>query len=232
MKRVHGFHIAGDMAQAAAIAGNTAPDPPRPPAPSVDSPAFKNIFRHLTATALLSMDELAYHVSKQWVDDDLLGRPHTRLFHDFSAKGTGEHIDRSRQWTSHGFAELEAAKVFRQRPQPRNPETGQFDRTRPKLLGSCPQFWQLAKAKYAYLCIQAGLPIRNNKGKILYQDPKQTLAEYRGQLPTKPRPRKVSHLRPGRPVPEPSEAEQWAALTPSQQRWVLQINLPGFTPPG
>ena len=68
---------------------------------------------------------------------------------------------------------------------------------------------------------------RPNKGKIIYQDPKQTVAEYRGQRPGR-RPPACSP----RPVPEPSEAEQWAALTPSQRRWVLQINLPGFTPPG
>ena len=75
--------------------------------------------------------------------------------------------------------------------------------------------------------MKAGLPIRNKKGKILYQDPKQTLAEYRAQRSGRRRP-----ARPPRPVPEPSAAEQWAALTPSQQRWVLQVNLPGFTPPG
>ena len=234
MKRVHGFHTAGDVAPAPAGAGNTARDPTRQAAPSVDSPQFKNVFRHLTATALLSMDELAFHAAKQWIDDDQLGRRHTTLFHDFSAKGTGEHIDRSRQWTSHGFAELEATKVFRQRPQPRNPDTGRFDQTRPKLLGNCPQFWQLAKAKYAYLCIKDGLPIRNKKGKILYQAPKQTLAEQRGPLParSRPRPGKVAPIRPVRRDPDPSEAEQWAALTESQRRWVLQVDLPGFAPPG
>ena len=232
MKRVHGFQTAGDVAQAQAGAGNTALDTTRQAAPSIQSPEFKHALRALTATALLSFEQFAYHVAERWVDDDQIGRRHTRLFHDFSAKGTGGKIARTRQWTSHGFAELEALKVFRQRRQPRNPENGRFDQTRPKLLGNCSQFWQLAKAKYAYRCIRDGLPIRNNKGKILYQDPKQTLAEYRGQRPTKPRPQKVTPLRPGRPVPEPSAAEQWAALTPSQQRWVLQMNLPGFTPPG
>lgn len=232
MKRVPGFQTAADVAQAPAIAGNTARDTPRPAAPSIQSPEFKHALRALTATALLSFEQFAYHAAKQWMDDDLLGRRHTRLYHDFSAKGTGRKIDRTRQWTSHGFAELEALKVFRQRRQQRNPATGQFDQPRPKLLGNCSQFWQLAKAKYAYLCIQAGLPIRNKKGKIIYQDPKQTLAEYRGQRPARRRSEKVAHIRPRRPVPEPSAAEQWAALTPSQQRWVLQMNLPGFTPPG
>ena len=224
MKRVPGFHTAGDVAQAPAIAGNTAP--------SVQSPEFKHALRALTATALLSFEQFAYHVAARWVEDDQVGRRHTRLYHDFSATGTGAKIARTRQWTSHGFAELEAAKVFRQRRQPRNPETGKLDQPRPKLLGSCSQFWQLVKAKYAYLCIQRGLPIRTNKGKILYQDPKQTLAAYRGQRPAPRRPEKAGPLRHGRPVPDPSEAEQWAALTPSQQRWVLQVNLPGFAPPG
>ena len=228
MKRVPGFHAAGDVASAPAIARNPARDTMRPAAPSIQSPAFKHALRALTATALLSFEQLAFHAAKQWIADDRGGRRHTRLYHDFSAKGTGRKIDRSRQWTSHGFAELEALKVFRQRRQPRNPENGRFDQTRPKLLGSCSQFWQLAKAKYAYLCIQAGLPIRTNQGKILYQAPKQTLAAYRGQRPGPPRPGTGR----ARPVPEPSAAEQWAALTPSQQRWVLQMNLPGFTPPG
>ena len=225
MKGVPGFHAAGDVAQAPALAGS--------PAPSIRSPEFKNTFRHLTATALLSMEQCAYHIARRWVEDDQVGRRHTRLFHDFSATATAAKLDRSRQWCSHGFAELEAADVFRQRSQRRNPATGQFDEPRPKLMGACPQFWQLVKAKYAYICIQAGLPIRNKKGRIIYQDPKQTLAEHRGQLPTRlPRPEKVAHIRHGRPVPEPSEAEQWAAMTPSQQRWVLQVNLPGFSPPG
>ena len=227
MKRVPGFHAAGDVAQAPARAGNTAPPAPPLAAPSVQSPAFKNTFRHLTATALLSMEQFTHHVAQRWVEDDQAGRRQTRLFHDFSATGTGAKIDRTRQWCSHGFAELETAKVFRQRRQRRNPETGAFDQPRPKLLGSCPQFWQLLRAKYAYLCMKAGLPIRNKKGKILYQDPKQTLAEYRAQRSGRRRP-----ARPPRPVPEPSATEQWAALTPSQQRWVLQVNLPGFTPPG
>lgn len=231
MKRVPGFHTAGDVAQAPARAAKASRATPPPAAPSIESPEFKHALRALTATALLSFEQFAYHAAKQWMDDDQVGRRHTRLYHDFSAKGTGRKIDRTRQWTSHGFAELEALKVFRQRRQPRNPENGRFDQTRPKLLGNCSQFWQLAKAKYAYLCIQAGLPIRNNKGKILYQAPQQTLAEYRGQLPGQARPRK-GRGRPARPVPEPSAAEQWAALTPSQQRWVLQMNLPGFTPPG
>ena len=219
MKRVPGFATAGDVAQA--------PARPTPAAPSVDSPAFKHALRHLTATALLSFEQFAFHVAGRWVEDDRLGRRHTRLYHDFSATGTGAKIDRTRQWTSHGFAELETTKVFRQFPQPRNPESGEFDQARPKLLGNCSQFWQLAKAKYAYLCIQAGLPIRNNKGKIIYQDPKQTVAAQRGRAGQR-RPEKAR----ARAVPEPSEAEQWAALTPAQQRWVLQINLPGFTPPG
>ena len=227
MKRVPGFHAVGDVAQTPAIAGNTARPTPPSAAPSVQSPEFKNTFRHLTATALLSMEQFTHHVAQRWVEDDRAGRRQTRLFHDFSATGTGAKIDRTRQWCSHGFAELEAAKVFRQRRQRRTPETGEFDQPRPKLLGSCPQFWQLLRAKYAYLCMKAGLPIRNKKGKILYQDPKQTLAEYRAQRSGPRRP-----VRPPRPVPEPGEAEQWAALTPSQQRWVLQINLPGFTPPG
>ena len=227
MKRVPGFSTAGDVAPAPPTPGNPPPPPPPSAAPSVQSPAFKNTFRHLTATALLSMEQFTHHVAHRWVEDDQAGRHQTRLFHDFSATGTGAKIDRTRQWCSHGFAELEAAKVFRQRRQRRNPETGEFDQPRPKLLGSCPQFWQLLRAKYAYLCMKAGLPIRNKKGKIIYQDPKQTLAEYRAQHPGRPRP-----ARPPRPVPEPSEAEQWAALTPAQQRWVLQINLPGFTPPG
>jgi len=227
MKRVSGFSTAGDVAQASAIAGNPALDTTRSAAPSIQSPAFKNTFRHLTATALLSMEQFTHHVAQRWVEDDQAGRRHTRLFHDFSATGTGAKIDRSRQWCSHGFAELEAAQVFRQRRQPRNPETGEFDQPRPKLLGACPQFWQLLRAKYAYLCIKDGLPIRNNKGKIIYQDPKQTVAEYRDQRPAPRQP-----ARAPRPVPEPSAAEQWAALTPSQQRWVLQIDLPGFTPPG
>ena len=221
MKRVPGFAPVGDVVQAPAR-----PAAASRAAPSVESPTFKNTFRHLSATALLSMEQCAFHTARRWVEDDRAGRRHTRLFYDFSATGTGAKIDRSRQWTSHGFAELETADVFRQRPQRRNPATGQFDEPRPKLLGACPQFWQLAKAKYAYLCIQAGLPIRTNRGKILYQDPKQTLAEHRA-----PGGRRMENPRP-RPVPEPSEAEQWAALTPTQQRWVLQINLPGFTPPG
>ena len=232
MKRVPGFSTAGDVAQAPARARNPALDTPRQAAPSIQSPAFKNTFRHLTATALLGMEQCAYHIARRWVEDDQVGRRHTRLFHDFSATATGAKIDRSRQWCSHGFAELEAADVFRQRRQRRNPATGQFDEPRPKLMGACPQFWQLVKAKYAYLCIQAGLPIRNNKGKIIYQDPKQTLAEYHGQRPASRRPETAGHLRGGRPVPDPSDAEQWAAMTPSQQRWVLQIDLPGFTPPG
>ena len=222
MKRVPGFAVAGDVAQAPAAAERAAP--------SIQSPEFKNTFRHLTATALLSMEQFTYHIARRWVEDDQVGRRHTRLFHDFSATATGAAIDRSRQWCSHGFAQLEAADVFRQRRQRRNPATGQFDEPRPKLLGACREFWQLVKAKYAYLCIQAGLPIRNNKGKVIYQDPKQTLAEYHGQRSALPR--KVVHSRPGRPVSDPSEIEQWAALTPSQQRWVLQIDLPGFTPPG
>ena len=216
MKRVPGFAIAGDVAQVPAAAERAAP--------SIQSPAFKHTFRHLTATALLSLEQFTYHIARRWVEDDQVGRRHTRLFHDFSATATGAAIDRSRQWCSHGFAELEAADVFRQRRQRRNPATGQFDEPRPKLLGACPQFWQLVKAKYAYLCIQAGLPIRNTKGKILYQDPQQTLAASRGQLPPRPARRLAA--------PDPSEAELWAALTPSQQRWVLQVNLPGFTPPG
>ena len=225
MKRVPGFHGPAVLAQDPAIAGNSAP--------SIRRPAFKNTFRHLTATALLSMEQCAYHFARRWFEDDQGGRRHTRLFHDFSTTATAAALDRSRQWCSHGFAELEAADVFRQRRQRRNPATGQFDEPRPKLMGACPQFWQLVKAKYAYLCIQAGLPIRNKKGKVIYQDPKQTLAEHRGQLPARRRrPEKVAHIRSGRPVPDPSEDEQWAGMTPSQQRWVLQVNLPGFSPPG
>ncbi len=224
MKRVPGFSTAGAVAQAPAIAGKTAPAPASRAERRRERPEFKHTFRHLTATALLSSEEYAHHAARRWVEDDKARRRHTRIFHDFSATGTGGHIDRSRQWTSHAFAELEAAKVFRQLPQPRNPETGRFDQPRPKLMGSCPQFWQLVKAKYAYLCMKDGLPIRNKKGKIIYQDPKQTLAAQRAPRPARPT--------PARAAPEPSEAEQWAALTPSQQRWVLQVNLPGFTPPG
>ena len=232
MKRVPGFHAAGAVAPA--VAGNPVLDRSRQAAPSLQRREFKHTFRHLTATALLSLEQFTHHVAKRWVEDDQGGRRHTRLFHDFSATGTGPAINRTRQWCSHGFAELEATKVFRQHRQPRNPATGQFDQPRPKGLGSCPQFWQLLRAKYAYLCIKAGLPIRNNKGKILYQDPKQTLAEQRGPLParSRPRPGKVAPIRPVRRAPDPSEAEQWAALTESQRRWVLQVDLPGFAPPG
>ena len=220
MKRISGFSTAGDVAQAS------------PPAPPNANRAerrrgrreFKNTFRHLTATGLLSMDQLVAHVAKRWVEDDLAGQPHTRRFVDFSATGTAPKIGRSRQWTSHGFAELEATKVIRQFPQPRNPVNGKFTETRPKRLGSCREFWQLLRGKYAALCLQAHLPIRNDKGKIIAQDPKQAVAASRGQLPP----------RPGQPraVPDPSAAEQWAAMTPAQQRWALQFNLPGFTPPG
>lgn len=224
MKRVAGFSTVGDVAQAPATGGKTA----RAGANRAERRRKRRAVKHplppLTLTAHLSLDELAYHAAERWVDDDLAGRRHTRLFYDFSAKGTGRKIGRTRQWTSHGFAELEAAKVFRQLPQPRNLENGKFTETRPKVLGQCGQFWDTAKAKYAAACMKAHLPIRNKKGKIIYQDPKQAVAELRGQLPKRPARRRAA--------PDPTEAEQWAALTPAQQRWALQINLPGFTPPG
>lgn len=224
MKRIPGFIAAGDVAQAPATARKTAPPPANRAERRRQGRAVKHPLPPLTLTARLALDAVAYHASARWVADDRAGRRHTRLFHDFSATGTGRKIGRTRQWTSHGFAELEAAKVFRQLPQPRNPETGRFDQTRPKLLGPCGQFWETAKAKYAFLCMQAHLPIRNKKGKIIYQDPKQTEAELRGQLPKRPVQRRA--------VPAPSAAEQWAAMTEAQRRRALQFNLPGFTPPG
>ena len=224
MKRISGFSTAGDVAQAPAAAGHTAPAGANRAERRRRRREVKHRLPPLTLTARLSLDELAYHAAERWVDDDQVGRRHTRLFHDFSAKGTGLKIGRTRQWTSHGFAELEAAQVFRQLPQPRNPENGKFTETRPKVLGPCGQFWETAKAKYAYLCLKAHLPIRNKTGKIISQDPKQTVAEEHGQLPK----------RPGRPraVPDPSTAAQWADMTEAQRRWALQFNLPGFTPPG
>ena len=224
MKRVPGFSTAGDVAQAPANAGNTAPAPASRAERRRKRPPFKHALSALTSTALLAFEQFAYHAAQRWVEDDQAARRHTRLFHDFSATATAAKLDRSRQWTSHSFGELEAVRVFNQRPQRRNPATGQFDETRPKLIGDCSQFWQLVKAKYAYLCIQAGLPIRNKKGKVIYQDPKQTVAAQRAPRPARPA--------PARAAPDPTLAEQWAAMTEAQRRLALQFTLPGFTPPG